>query len=186
MATSRKWTGRPGAILMVAALAVSAPGCGEDEAVTGPEAIPPGNNLVFRNPDGSTIDFTPETALYVWFEPWSNDHPVPSLKVGLASAAGGWYMNAAIADVEEGMPVTFPGDDEYGNVLLFVYDVPNELSSNEPGSTGSITFDKFPARQGEEVAFTIDAVIASEFHDAPSVSVTGTFRAVVGQAPPRQ
>ena len=101
------------------------------------------------------------------------------------------HLRAVVADVVIGQPLAFPNSfvfDLPKDVDLFVADSsddpPNDLSSQDGRSSGFITFQKLQCGSGGEVQFSIDAVIGSEFHDGPSVSVTGAFRAAI-DPPPR-
>ena len=94
-------------------------------------------------------------------------------------------MTAVVADVVIGTPLTFPNSFNFNqpkNAQFFINDPPNELSSSEAPSSGSITFQQLNCGTGGRVAFTMSATLGSEV-GGPSVSVSGTLSAPVGQAP---
>jgi hypothetical protein len=159
--------------------------CGDDDDPTGPGASD--NNLVFTRADQTVISFSDDVQLSVWCGPWEEGKiDTPSLHVQFASSQNGWLLTAVLADVTIGEPLPFPNFfifDQPKDVHIFVADPPNELSTSEDESSGSITFQKLGCGSGDEIQFTIDAVIGSEFSDGTPVSVTGTFRAPIGQAP---
>ena len=182
---------RPAMIMsarLVALVATAAllPSCSDSDP-TGPG--PTQNSLVFTRADQSEISFSSNGLLYVWCGPWEEDVATPSLHVLFAGAAEedpGWHLRAVVGDVTLGDPLLFPNSfifDQPKDVNIFVFDPPNELSTQDDQSGGSITFQQLDCGNDGEVQFSIDAVIGSELGDGPSVGVTGTFRAQMGQAP---
>jgi hypothetical protein len=113
----------------------------------------------------------------------------PSFQIFFGASAADdshWRLWAVVADVTIGQPLTFPNEyiwDQPKDVLIFLGDPPNELSTQEEESAGSITFQQLQCSSGSEVRFSIDAVLGSEFGDGEPVSVKGNFRGVIGQPP---
>jgi len=177
-----------GSVRLVALVAMSALllSCGDDDNdPTGPGPIE--SNLVFTREDQTVISFSSDAQLFVWCGPWEEGEvDTPSLHVLFAGLEDGWQLSAVIADVTLGEPLLFPNSfifDQPKDVHIFVLDPPNELSTQESESGGSITFQQLGCGSGGEVQFSIDAVIGSEVTDGTPVSVTGTFRAPIGQPP---
>jgi hypothetical protein len=177
-----------GSVRLVALGAMSALllSCGDDDNdPTGPGSSE--NNLVFTRGDQTVISFSSDAQLFVWCGAWQEGEvDTPSLHVQFAGLEDGWQLRAVVADVTLGQPLSFPNNfvfDQPKDVNIFVLDPPNELSTQEDESSGSITFQKLGCGSGDEVQFSIDAVIGSEFSDGTPVSVTGTFRAPIGQPP---
>ncbi|HMU60654.1 MAG TPA: hypothetical protein PKA66_02640 [Gemmatimonadales bacterium] len=162
--------------------------CGDDSP-TEPDKTQ--NTLVVTRADNSQVSFAASAFLYVWCGPWeAGVVDTPSVQVLFGGPAGSdphWWMKGVVADVVIGQALTFPNSfvwDQPTKVDLFVGDPPNELSTQQGNSSGSITFQKLDCTAGGEVAFTIDAVVGSELGGGPSVSVAGGFRGPVGGAPP--
>jgi hypothetical protein len=105
---------------------------------------------------------------------------------GPTAATPHWHLRAVVDDVTPGVAVPFPSDfiwDQPEGVDVFVFDPPNELSTLTQGSSGAITFQQLQCGSGGVVEFSIDAVIGSEFGNGPPITMTGSFRAAVGQPP---
>src|ERR1700752_67368 len=167
------------ALIAMSALVVS---CGDDDNPATPD--PTQNNLVFTREDQSQISFSSDAQLYVWCGPWQEGEvDTESIQVFfgvLAQPEAGWHRRAVVAGVTLGEPLPFPNDsvwDQPNHVSIFVLDPPNELSTHEPESSGSIVFQRLDCGSDGDVEFTIDAVIGSEFGDSTPVHVAGTFRA---------
>jgi hypothetical protein len=169
------------AIVAISALTLS---CGDDDGPTAPAPVE--NNLVFTRADQSQITF-PGAELLVWCGPWeAGEADTLSLKILFAGPNSGWDLRAIVADVTLGQPLSFPNifvSDQPKDVHIFVLDPPNELSTQEEESSGSITFQQLDCGSGGNVQFSIDAVIGSEVSDDMSVHVTGTFRGPIGTLP---
>jgi hypothetical protein len=167
------------AVLLAVALGGTA--CGDSDPAGPGSAIQ--NDLIFTRADGSTIAFAGSSALEISCGSWEAGMvATPSLQVRLSGQTG-WHLRAVLDDVAIGQPLSFPNGfiwDQPQNVDLFILDVPNELSTQDGRSSGSITFQVLSCVSGGQVSFTIDAVIGSEFGNGPSVTVTGSFNAPVG------
>ena len=178
---------RPARLVVLVVTAALSLSCSDSDP-TGPGS--PQNSLVFTRADQSEISFSSDALLFVWCGPWEEGEvETPSLHVLFAGAAEedpGWHLRAVVGDVTLGDPLLFPNSfnfDQPKEVNIFVVDPPNELSTQDDQSGGSITFQQLDCGNAGEVQFSIDAVIGSELGDGPSVNVTGTFRAPIGQAP---
>jgi len=149
------------------------------------------NNLIFERSDGSQVQF--EQKAFVWCGPWEKILiPVNALHIWFGfdptdpDIKATWRLRAVLNDVKIGEELKFPNSfiwDQPKGVLLSVLDAPNELSTQEGGSRGGIIFQKLECDIKDEVQFSIDAVIGSEFHDGDSLRVSGTFRATVSGLP---
>ena len=112
--------------------------------------------------------------------------PTASLQIffgGPTASDPRWHLRAVMADVTIGEVLLFPNNfiwDQPKDVDIFIYDPPNELSTQDYQSGGSITFQQLQCGSGGGIRFSIDAVIGSEFGDGPSVAVSGTFQAPIG------
>lgn len=176
--------------LALLAPALGAFGCGSDDP-TSPASETVENNLVFERPDGGIVQFTGD--VLVWCGPWEGEEvPAQALHILVGSlsrgdrSAGFWWLRAVVEDVAGGTARSFPNSfvwNEPKDVEVFIVDPPNELTTSLDGSSGAITFSEVQCTEGGTVEFEIDAVIASEFADGPSVHVSGTFRAPVASLP---
>ena len=148
------------------------------------------DTLVFTREDQSEVPFSSDAVLYAWCGPWEEGEvATPTLHVLFAGPGFQdplWYLRAVIADVTVGEPNGFPNGfafDQPTGVDLFVFDPPNELSTQDDGSSGTITFQNLPCETGAVVEFSIDAVVGSEFQGGAPVHVGGTLRASIGEPP---
>jgi hypothetical protein len=147
------------------------------------------NNLVFRRQDGSIIQFRPGTHSWVWCGPWEEGSvDTPTLHILTADPSGPpyWRLDAVLADITLGEPLLFPNSWIWPNpddVEIFVWDPPNELSTQTGGSGGSIVFQSLGCGPSDEVQFSIDATIGSEFGDGTHITVQGDFRATISGPP---
>jgi hypothetical protein len=147
------------------------------------------NNLVFRRQNGSVIRFPPEARSWIWCGPWrKGTADVPSLHILTSDTTSPpyWSLDAVLADVTIGEPLLFPNSFIYtdpDSVLIFVWDPPNELSTQEHTSAGFIVFQALGCGASEQVQFSIDATIGSEFGDGTPITVQGDFRATISGPP---
>ena len=148
------------------------------------------NSLVFGRADGTRIVFDAGSQLRVWCGPWEEGLiATPAVHVRFAVPGRPvryWKLTAVRADVQIGVPITFPNSfifDQPRNADLFILDEPNELSSTRSASAGTIVFQQLNCAAGGRVEFTIAATIGSELESGPSVSVAGRVNAPVGAAP---
>jgi len=180
------------AALLVVVLALILPfGCSDEEELpSSPPFEGVENNLVFTRSDDSEIEFGDYTLVWVGY--WESMVKVDALHIIVSdswppsSPVRYWRLKAVIDDIVIGEKLEFPINFVWNDpreVMLFAYDEPNELSSQEEESRGWITFHKLRTSGSGEVHFTIDAVLGSEYHDGDSCSVQGTFRASIGSVP---
>jgi hypothetical protein len=149
------------------------------------------NELVFTRANGSAVTFPAGAKSVAWCGPWDAelDLEMPTLHIffGTPQPAAYWSLSAVRADVRIGQPLAFPNSFVFNqprNASLFVLDPPNEVSSAEGGSSGSITFEELNCALGGQVRFTIDAMLGSEFSDGAPIRVQGSFRGTI-EPPPR-
>ena len=140
--------------------------------------------LVFKRADGSVIRFagTPRA----WCGPWESDVARPSVHVALGTGTHHWQLSAVRRDLKIGRRIRFPNDFVWNRprgALLFVADGANEASTAEEESSGSMKFSRQSCRRGGVVAFSIQAIIGSEFSDGAPVRVSGTYRRQVSEQP---
>ena len=162
--------------------------CGDDDPAS-PAPVVNENTLVFTRANQSTIAFANGSQLFVWCGPWDpGSVATPAVHIayfGTGANDPGWSVTAVVANVTIGTPLTFPNSFVFNqpkNAQFFVNDPPNELSSAEAVSSGSITFQQLNCGTGGRVTFTTSATLGSET-GGPSVSVAGKVSAPVGQAP---
>lgn len=175
-------------VALAAAVALSV-SCDDDESPgpSGPDPVE--NELVFTREDATEIAFAASEAPEVWCGAWEEgliDVPSLHLRVWGPSDDSRWWLKTVVADVTLNVPLPFPNSyvfDDPKDADLFISDPPNELSTQTGESGGSITFQHLDCDGGGEVEFSIDADVGSEFGGGPPVTVTGTFRAPVGEAP---
>ena len=174
----------------VVASAVFVGAC-DDDPTEPPDDLIFTSSLVFEREDGSTMDIGPDPFVAVWCGPWDSVVDTPSLHV-VTNASGvtrGWSLDVVLADVTLGAPLSFPNvflAGQPGGAALFVLDPPNELSTGvqDLGAGGSLTFQQLDCEGGNGIAFTVDAVLASEFGGGGSMRVFGAFSSEVGEVPP--
>jgi len=169
-------------LTMAALLAL---GCGGGEPTGAEGAIQ--NALAFTRPDNSRVQFPRQPTVWcgAWEEGFVATPALHILVVRQAPREPYWYLRAVLADVAPGQPDTFPNGftfDQPRNVDMFVFDPPNELSTQQ-SSSGQIVFQQFGCGSSAQVEFTIDALIGSEFGGGPPLTVTGSFRSPVGNPP---
>jgi hypothetical protein len=162
--------------------------CSEEDPV-GPE-LAPFNNLVFTREDGSRIPFSNEASVFVWCGPWEQGILAESLQIifgGPGPTDPRLQLRAVMEDLSIGEPQPLPNTfvfDDPDSVEIFVFDPPNEVSSQIVGTGlgGQITFQKLDCPDGL-VEFTVDATLGSEFGGGPWIRVSGSFRATIEAAP---
>ena len=141
--------------------------------------------LTFERPDGTQIPFTGTPRVYCG--PWDDRAKQPSIHVRLQNGkTRGWLLSAVRRDIVAGRRLRFPNSfvfDRPRRADLFVYDAPNEASTQGEDSSGSITFTRVACTRGRVVAFRIDATVDSEFIDGDLIRVSGSFRGRVTKAP---
>jgi hypothetical protein len=130
---------------------------------------------VFTRADTTEIVFPSSAGAYVWCGEYDGEYdPSPALHIAFAAPGEDtyWSISAIVANIEIDQPITIPAT----GISIFLNDPPNELSSGQSESSGTISFYAIPCPDGNWVDFSIDAVLGSELHLGPSVAVSGYFR----------
>ena len=172
-------------LLMLLVVTMLPLGCDDSPS----EPIVAENELVFTRANGSVVTFPAGAQAIAWCGPWDADLDVPTVHIYFGITTGpatSWSLSAVRADVRTGQPLSFPNlfiFDQPKNAALFVLDPPNEVSSGEGDSSGSITFEELNCAIGGQVRFTIDAVLGSELGDGAPIRVRGSFRGTIGPRP---
>lgn len=167
-------------------LAVALTSCGDDDELIGNE-----DALICKRENGSTVQFS-SARIHVWCGPWEEDIVLaPTLHVlcidpnDLHHAR--WELQAVYADFSPGDTLRFPNTfiwDHPDSAHVFLYDPPNELSTDRENASGWIVFHQIPCRGASEVEFDINAILASELSDMSWVSMQGSLRRAVTGSPP--
>lgn len=156
-------------------LLVLAAGCGEDADAPEDERSAGPTRLVVTRADGSEVILDEVTATC---GP-SDAHPGTEV-VHLRGTADGTRLEGEIVpgDVEGGRSFELPmetGDQETGpkNLYLFVGGPPDlETSTSQEESSGSLKVERASC-DPVAVELTVDATLASEYHDGVPVDVEG-------------
>ena len=149
----------------------------------------------FRRADGSLVMFPKSVS--AWCGPYDADNRDTEAVHILAgelprdeSPSSFWIVSAVRADIDREPTTTLPNDFVYtepegaGMFALDAEDRENELSSAEEESSGTIRVEVDGWDPGDTVRVDFDDVLlGSELHDLPSVSVEGSVRAEIGDAP---
>jgi hypothetical protein len=190
---------------LIAAVCLALAGCAggnEDTDAAAREQHAGKESLIhFLRADGSAIRFP--LAVAAWCGPWNDVIPTRAVHVatldGPARRVSYWYLWAVPEDVRAGRRVTFPVDFPAWNrprgAEIFAFDSEdtpggpdilgrtNEASTQEKQAGGWITFEAVGCELGEEVAFTVDAVLGSEFGDDQPIRAKGSLRVTIGEPP---
>lgn len=94
-----------------------------------------------------------------------------------------WKLFIAVNEVVVDSLYTLPSTDSPFQLFSVDVDTSNELASNTLDSSGEIRFEQFDCGPPLKISFTIDAVVASEYWDMPSVNVTGSFSCTIYSNP---
>jgi hypothetical protein len=186
------------------ALAGCGSGSGGDETAAREQRAGVGSTIRFLRADGSAIRFPLEVV--AWCGPWNDIIPTRAVHVAALDGPSTrtrvsyWYLWAVPHDVRAGrrvrFPVDFPAWNRPRGAEIFAFDnedTPggpdvlgrtNEASTQQEDSGGWITFDAVGCELGDEVAFTVDAVLGSEFGDDQPIRAKGRLRVTIGEPPP--
>ena len=147
-------------------------------------------NLVFRRDDGSPISFPADAQTFIWCGQWEpGSVPEPALQVVHGSGAVDtpyWSLKVVLADATVGDTLFIPNSFVWNlpdSLDFFLLDPPNELSSQQPESSGFLVLLQLGCDVGQKVEFVIDAVLGSEIGGLPAVAVQGRFLGTVMEAP---
>jgi hypothetical protein len=178
--------------LAMAAFAAFALGC-NPRTGSGPVEpiviVPVQNNVVITRANQTPISFANNAKLSVWCGAWEPGVPTPSVHIrygGPSSTDPYWYVRAVVADLGSNQAFPFPNTfifDQPDLADIFVFDPPNELSTQTKASSGTISFQEVNCASGGFVQFVVSTIIGSEFGGGPTVTAIGTFRGAVGQPP---
>jgi hypothetical protein len=167
------------AILGVLALFLA--GCGGGTSAT----------VEFMRADGSVVEFT--DPIRAWCGPYDEDNEdVDAVHVLAGDPAPGsyWIVDAVHADIAADPATSLPHTFNYTEprrAFVFVFDAEgreNELSSAEEESSGTIRVESDGCEPGDSVTVEfVDVVLGSEYHDLPSMSVSGAVVAEIGEPP---
>lgn len=152
-------------------------GCGDDDGPGTDRVI---NDVVITVEGGGAVDIGSDRAICCG--DWEPGADRPTFKVLFYDAgqeSGGWKLFLDRERVESGRSYALPATEV---LTLFVLDISsgNELSTDGEGASGTITVHELACGPPARIRITFDDVIApSEFHDAPSVRVSGTLDATV-------
>lgn len=147
----------------------------------------------FTRANGSVPKFP--TTLRAWCGPFDDDNEdVEAVHVFAGelprdeSSGSYWIVDAVRADIER--DTTLPNDFVYTEpegASLFAFDVEdreNELSSATEESSGTIRVESEGCEPGDSVTVEFDdVVLGSEYSDLPTMSVSGSAEAEIGEPP---
>jgi hypothetical protein len=163
-------------------------GCGDDDP-TGADRNETDNQLVITVDGGGTVAVGADYA--VCCADWEPGDERPTFKILFYDAdqvQGGWKLFLVRDKVELGVsyPVFESSVGLDPTLLFFLYDpaTGNELSTSGEGASGTITVNEMDCGSPIRISVTFtDVLVPSEFHDAPSIRVSGTLTAVVYENP---
>jgi hypothetical protein len=154
---------------------------------------PTHESVEFTRADGSVAEFP--TTLRAWCGPFDDENEdVEAVHVFAGelprdeSPASFWVVDAVRADV--GRATSLPNDFVYTEpegASLFAFDVEdreNELSSTTEESRGTIRVESGGCEPGDSLTVGFDdVVLGSEYSDLPTMSVSGSAEAEIGEPP---
>jgi hypothetical protein len=171
---------RPAVVGVLASFALA--GCG---------AASSQSDVEFTRADGSIADFSDEVR--AWCGSFDEDNEsVEAVHVLAGEPPPGsyWRLDAVREDIARDPETTLPNSFTYTEprrAFVFAFDAENrenEVSSAEEESSGTIRVESEGCERGDSVTVEFDdVVLGSEFHDLPSLSVSGTVEAEIGDPP---
>jgi N-acetylneuraminic acid mutarotase len=179
----------PGLTVSAANEALRVPTTMRRPASAGRSAV---STLAFRRADGSRIRF--RGTVRAWCGAWDEQNPTRALHVAVLTRGGSgyarpfWLVQAVLRDVSRGRVLRFPVGFDSSSVrggITFVYDAStrNEVSSEDEAAKGRMAFSPIRCDLGSPVRFSLSGKLGSELLNGQPVSVSGTFRGVVGRRP---
>jgi hypothetical protein len=182
-------------VSLVGILLLGIVGCGDDDPSDPGNGIPDNtitNNLTFTRQNGTPLVMGTDYAICcgIW-EPGFNDNNTlkiffydPLLWTNPSQAESFWKLFIIKNKLQIDSSYDFPTSAE-SPLRMFLVDASsgNEISGDEEESSGTITIERLRCGPPVRIKFTIDVVLGSEFHLAPTVSVTGTFTATIYSNP---
>jgi hypothetical protein len=151
-----------------------------------------GGGIEFTRSDGSVAQFP--TMLRAWCGPYDDDSPdVEGVHVFAGElprnepTSSFWMVQAVRSDdPETRLPNDFVSTEPRG-ASAFAFDAEdreNELSSAEEESSGTLHVESAGCEPGDSVTVTFDdVVLGNEYHDLPTLSVSGAVTAEIGEPP---
>lgn len=179
-------------VVLIPALALVALGAG----CGGGGGAPSGSvDVTFTRADGSSAEFP--TDVRAWCGPFGEDNAddegvhVLAGKQPVDDTPGPyWIVDAVRADIQRDPTTTLPNNFNYTEprgAALFVFDKEdreNELSSADEESSGTIKVEYEGCDTGDSVTVTFaDVELGSELHDLPTMSLSGSVAAEIGDPP---
>ncbi len=157
-------------------------GCGKDSSPSEPKNDVIQNNLTFTRQDGSQLIMVTDYVICcgIWDPGYDDRYSLFIAFFDSVQVNSRWMLNIVPEEITFDSPFVFPGTSNLGT-YMFVLDASsdNELSSYESESSGTITINVLDCGPPLQIDLTIDATLASEFWDAPPVTVSGTFSATI-------
>ena len=204
---TRTWQGAVVGLCVVLAAGCSTAGNEQRAEATNDSVAPDADvstGLTVTRSDGSEV-VMPEVAPYVWCGPFSEgsvDIPAeavhiylwPRLDPDYTGDPSGWIIRGVLDDIEPGEPLELPssvvdlGDTTPTptDVEVFVVADFNDFASSDPGSSGSVVFDRLPCEDPDaEVSFTLNVVLAEEDQGGETIAVEGEFSGGLNEPPQR-
>jgi len=155
------------------------PGCSDDSggSSTGPGANSVDNDLVFSYEEGTAIRMGEEYAICcgIW-EPGFNESYVLKIffydRDELDSA---WKIFFEVNQIAAGTIYSLSESGTPLRMFVINFGDNNELDSDLPQSTGTVTVESLSCGPPVEISFSVDASLASEISGMPPVKVSGQF-----------
>ena len=157
--------------------------CGDDEPTRPKVATTIADSLVFMRADSLALDMgdTPLVCCGLFDPSFANEEAIRLVMWDPSYQKPGWQIIILIDHVAAGQTFTLPAQtvppSKIPPVELFVADDPNELSSEEEDSSGSITVHSLQCSATTiQIDFSVDGILGSEFGDGPTMRVRGRFQ----------
>lgn len=167
-------------IVAAAVLFVLSVSCSEDNP-SKPNQNSIDNNMAFeyQNEEPITMGSNYAICCGIWDPGYIDKNAIKIFFYDPSFQRSFWKLFVVPGEVTIDSTYTLPLD--YSPILMFLVDVKtsNELSSNEPESSGTITFSVLDCGPPVTISVTIDALLDSEFGGMPPVQVTGSFSCTV-------
>ena len=172
-------------LLVIALVAACHSGGRRNPVAPGPVTFSVTDSLAFTRAGSSTplvMGTTPLVCCGLYDPSFVNEPAMRIVMYDPAAQKPGWQIliltNRAQAGAVTTLPTAVVAPSKVPHVSMFVADIGNELSSDTQESTGTITVLSFMcSATAIHIDFSVDATLGSEFANAPSMDVQGTFRA---------
>ncbi len=154
-------------------------GCSDDGggSSAGPGANSVDNNLVFSYDAGSIIKTGREYAICcgIWEPGYNDKYTLKIFFYDLEQQDAAWKIFFVVNEIATGSSYSFAESGLPLTMFVINFGDDNELSSDHPQSTGTVTVESFSCGPPVEISFSIDATLASELSGMPPVAVSGDF-----------